>query len=148
MPNFISMKRSLFIIALLLVSLTVWSQNDKGQINQKDGINYTVKGINDTVYAIAEREPSYPDGLVQFQNYILAHFNKSVLKVHQGPMKEIVIFIVEKDGSLTNVKVIKGVTAAIDSETVRVIRTSPKWLPGINNMKVRNVQFAASIKLN
>ena len=39
-------------------------------------------------------------------------------------------FVVEKDGSLTDIKVIKGVSPELDAEAVRLIKESPKWQPG------------------
>jgi protein TonB len=52
----------------------------------------------------------------------------------------LVTFVIEKDGSVSNVKIIKGVEQSIDNETLRVISSSPKWKPGIamgNPVRVR-----------
>ena len=52
--------------------------------------------------------------------------------------KVMVEFIIEKDGSVTNVRVVKGVAEELNNEAVRVIAASPKWKPGrVNNNKVR-----------
>src|ERR1700744_1317520 len=120
---------------------------DNGQRSPKDGAGYTVTKRNDTVYYAVEYEPLYPGGLNSFNNFVNAHFDQSLLN-NTGPSREIITFIVKKDGSLTDVKVIRGITAAIDSETVRVVRTSPKWHPGSSNGKLYNVQFTVAIRLN
>lgn len=62
----------------------------------------------------------------------------SVLKGEQG--KVMVEFIIEKDGKVTNVRVAKGVSDALDAEAVKVIEASPKWKPGrIKGEKVRTM---------
>ncbi|MBC7399567.1 MAG: energy transducer TonB, partial [Mucilaginibacter sp.] len=59
--------------------------------------------------------------------------------------KVIMQFIVEKDGSLTNVKAIKGPGGGTSEEALRVMQKSPKWKPGINDGKPVRVQYAAPI---
>ena len=55
-------------------------------------------------------------------------------------------FIVEKDGSITNVKVDKGVSSTIDKEAIRVVQKMPKWNPG--QVKGRNVRSKFRIPIN
>ncbi|WP_242689131.1 energy transducer TonB [Pedobacter sp. SYSU D00535] len=50
-------------------------------------------------------------------------------------------FIVEKDGRLTDIKVLKGVGFGCDEEAVRVLRRSPAWAPGIQNDRKVRVQY-------
>jgi TonB family protein len=59
-------------------------------------------------------------------------------------------FIVEKDGSISNVKVQKGIGKSCDVEALRVIQAMPKWTPGTQNGKPVRVQFTVpiSFKLN
>ncbi len=67
------------------------------------------------------------------------------MKLTQVQGKVIVQFIVEKDGSLTNIKAIKGPGGGTSEEAVRVMQKSPKWQPGIKDGKPVRVQFAAPI---
>jgi periplasmic protein TonB len=58
------------------------------------------------------------------------------------------VLFVEKDGSLTNIKIIKGIAkgVALDEETLRMICKMPKWTPGKTNGKVVRVRFNLPIK--
>jgi TonB family protein len=57
----------------------------------------------------------------------------------------VVSFIVEKDGSLTDVKVIKSVNPAFDKEAVRVVKSMPKWEPGMYRGKPARVKYCIPI---
>ena len=57
-----------------------------------------------------------------------------------------IAFIVEKDGSITNAKVIKGIGKPCDMEALRVIRAMPKWIPGTQKGNPVRVQFNMPIK--
>ena len=58
----------------------------------------------------------------------------------------VVSFIVEKDGSLTDVKVIKSVDPAFDKEAVRVVKSMPKWEPGMWRGKPARVHYCIPIR--
>jgi len=57
----------------------------------------------------------------------------------------LVQFIIEKDGSVTNVKVIKKVNDAIDAEAVRVVKAMPKWKPGKQNGREVRVKYTIPV---
>jgi len=88
-------------------------------------------GNSDAVYTYVEEAPQFPGGekarALFLQNNIkypkLALQNKIQGKVY-------ISFIIEKDGSLTNIKVLQGVGAGCDEEALRVARLMPKWKPG------------------
>jgi len=54
-------------------------------------------------------------------------------------------FIVEADGTVTNIKVVKKVSDEIDAEAVRVIKAMPKWKPGMQNGKVVRVKYTIPV---
>lgn len=53
----------------------------------------------------------------------------------------IVVFVVEKDGSITNTKIFRGLGSGCDEEAIRVIKKSPKWNPGMQNGQPVRVQL-------
>ena len=53
----------------------------------------------------------------------------------------VVNFIVEKDGAVSNVKVVRSVTPTLDAEAVRVIKAMPKWVPGKQDGKLVRVKY-------
>ena len=57
----------------------------------------------------------------------------------------VVSFIVEKDGSLTDVKVIKSLDPAFDKEAIRVVKSMPKWKPGMDNGEPIRVRYSVPV---
>lgn len=79
-----------------------------------------------------EKQPEFPGGLSSFYQYLnrnIKYPKEDWKNKIQG--KVFVSFVVEKDGQLTNVKLMRGVSKQIDAEALRVISASPKWNPGI-----------------
>ena len=108
-----------------------------------DSINGNSKGGNgsDTgiVFTRVQEIPTYPGGEEARKKFIREHFKYSNL----GPKVKIegvvwISFIVEKDGSLSTIKVLNGIGAACDNEVISVVKQMPKWKPGKQNgMPVR-----------
>jgi len=84
------------------------------------------------VYTSVDRTPKFPGGTAAFDEYVKSNI-KLPRKPKAGSGSVTVSFIVELDGSLRNVKVVKGLSTKCDSEAVRLIKSSPKWFPGIQN---------------
>lgn len=55
--------------------------------------------------------------------------------------KVYISFVVEPDGSISNVKLVKGIGAGCDEEAMRVIKKSPKWEPGVQNKQAVRVRY-------
>lgn len=92
------------------------------------------KKVEDYVFDAVEQKPSFPGGLVALNSYIgnnLQYPEKAKEKGVQG--RVIVKFIVEKDGSISNVEVNRSVDADLDNEAMRVIKSMPKWNPAKQN---------------
>lgn len=97
-------------------------------------------------YSNVITQARYPDGPEGFYKYISQNvkYPESAVKAHiQG--KVFVAFLVQEDGSLNNVKVVRGLTPEIDSEAVRVIKASPNWIPGKANGRNVRQQFTVPI---
>ena len=85
----------------------------------------------DTVYQIVEEMPEFPGG----ENALMEYVSKNVVYPEEAKEKEIqgrvfISFVVEKDGSIGEVKVLRGIGGGCDEESVRVISDMPKWKPG------------------
>ncbi len=93
--------------------------NENGQV-----INYTIK----------EALPSFKGGQNAFGNYLGQNIRyPSGAKDRNAQGRVILGFVIEKDGSLADIKILKNVDPEIDAEAIRVIRESPKWNPGIQH---------------
>ncbi len=85
---------------------------------------------------IVEQLPQYPGGMSQFVKWLtetLVYPDQAMKRKIQG--KVVISFIVEKDGSLSNLKVAKGAHRLLDAEAMRVAKLMPKWEAGKNNGK-------------
>ena len=59
--------------------------------------------------------------------------------------RAVVSFVVEKDGSITNVKVLKSLDPLLDKEAVRVVKTMPKWIPGKQSLVPVRVRYVLPV---
>jgi periplasmic protein TonB len=94
------------------------------------------------IFTAVEKDPTFKGGIDKFYQYLSQnlHYPASAIKNHiQG--KVFITFVVERDGSLTDVKVVRGVSEDIDAEALRVIKNSPKWNPGTQNRRAVRVQY-------
>ena len=106
----------------------------------------TNKMLNEPVFTSVERVPTFPGGLEAFGHYLASNIRYPARSREKGIQGRVIIsFIVEKDGSLSGVKVARGVATDIDQEALRVIRTSPDWKPGTQNGKPVRVAYSVPI---
>jgi TonB family protein len=107
--------------------------------------NGEIVGTNKAFTAV-EHEPEFPGGLGELYNFIKKNFHYPVLAKQNGIQGKVTVsFIVERDGSLTDVKIIKGIGDGCDEEAVRIIKLSPPWKPGYQNGKPVRVSFSIPI---
>lgn len=97
------------------------------------------------IYTSVEKVPKFPGGMEGFASYI-----KKNLKWPEKPRevegRVILTFVVEKDGSLTGIKVVRSIAPELDAEAVRLLKASPRWTPGIRDGKAVRVQYAVPIQ--
>ena len=100
----------------------------------------TATAVNDTLVYTSngvDIAPVYPSGIKAFYQYISDNFNLPTAKEFTGG-KVFTSFVIEKDGTITDVKALRDVGFGTGAEAVRVIKTSPAWIPGeVNGAKVR-----------
>jgi len=82
-------------------------------------------------------------GLPEYFSYVINYPEEAVKKGAQG--RVVCTFVVEKDGSITNVRVSRGVDPSLDKEAVRVIQNMPKWEPGMQNGKPVRVRYTLPV---
>ena len=104
------------------------------------------KAANDKVLEKAEVMPEYPGGEQAMMKFVA----DNVKYPQDARDKEIsgrvlVSFVVEKDGSIGDVKVVKGIGGGCDEEAVRVVNAMPKWKPGMDKGKPVRVSYMMPI---
>lgn len=98
------------------------------------------------IFTAVEQEPTFPGGMEKFINYLSKNIHyPAIARENNTQGRVIVSFVCERDGSLTDVKVARGIGDGCDEEAVRVIRNSPKWKPGIQNGRPVRVAYSVPI---
>lgn len=98
------------------------------------------------VFAMVEKMPLFPggqDGLIAFLAKTIQYPKEAQEKGLQG--RVVCSFIVEKDGSLSDAKVIRGIDPLLDQEALRVISVMPKWTPGTQRGKAVRVKYTVPL---
>ncbi len=119
----------------IIILLMFYSVNNFSQTTEKplDNNIYSLNGI--------EVKPEYPDGLEKLnalvnERYLNAGFASEIKgKVYS-------LFVVEKDGSLSNVKILRGVDQKKAKEIIKILESLPKWIPGKQNGQTVRVHYA------
>ncbi|GAB4317698.1 MAG: energy transducer TonB [Bacteroidales bacterium] len=103
------------------------------------------------IFTVVESMPQFPGGDAARIKYLQENIVYPTLARESGIQGRVfVTFVVEKDGSVTDVKVLRGIGGGCDEEAVRVIENMPKWIPGKQRGKPVRVQYNMPIlfKLN
>ena len=100
----------------------------------------------DTVYQMVDQMPEFPGGMDAMMEFIASNVKYPQDAIDQGKGGRVLVsFVVEKDGYVSNPKVIKGVCESIDEEATRVIRAMPRWYAGMKDGKPVRVSFTIPI---
>jgi len=93
--------------------------------------------------------PEFPGGAQALSNYLNTNVKYPKIAEEEGVQGEVVVsFFVERDGSITDVRVIKAVHRALDVEAMRVVRNMPKWTAGTINGEVVRTQYTLPISFH
>ena len=124
------------------------SDEDKKFQTIKEDVYQTLKNksVGDSIYQIVEQMPKFPGG----ESALMEYVSKNVAYPEEAKEKEIqgrvfIGFVVEKDGSIGEVKVLRGIGGGCDEEAVRVIKGMPKWKPGMQKGKPVRVSYQIPI---
>lgn len=86
------------------------------------------------VFDIVEQQPLFPGGPTALMKYLSENTKYPVVAQENGVQGRVTVqFVVEKDGSISDVHVLRGVDPSLDKEAVRVVKSMPRWTPGKQN---------------
>lgn len=86
------------------------------------------------VFDIVEQQPLFPGGPAALMKYLSENTKYPVVAQENGVQGRVTVqFVVEKDGSISDVHVLRGVDPSLDKEAVRVVKSMPRWTPGKQN---------------
>ena len=98
------------------------------------------------VYQIVEQMPEFPNGQEALMLYIAKQVKYPAEAKKAGAQGRVFIgFIVEPDGSLSDFKVLRGIGYGCDEEALRVVKSMPKWQPGMHRGKAVRVQYLVPV---
>lgn len=104
---------------------------------------------SDHIFKAVEVQPKPPGGMDEFMNYIAKNYKYPSQAIEQGVSGRVILqFVVERDGSLTDIKIIRDLKYGTGEEAVRVLKGAPKWQPGFQNGRPVRVQYTLPIVLN
>lgn len=122
----VSLKVVLMMLVLLFSFMTSTAQTKK----------------NDMVFDVVEVMPQFPGGQIAMLQYLMKNIKYPEQAMKEGIQGRVAVsFIVEKDGSISDVKPILSVHPLLNKEAVRVVKSMPKWSPGKHNGKPVRVRF-------
>jgi protein TonB len=137
---------------LTKADLTISTADIKGtdEVNGQDigDLNNKMVG-EDSIsapYAVVEQMPEFPGGEPALRKYLFATVKYPRIATENGIQGKVYVsFVVDRNGSISNVKVTRGVDASLDQEAVRVVKMMPKWIPGKQNGEAVRVSFTVPI---
>ena len=100
-----------------------------------------------TIFEVVEQMPEFPNGgMAGLMQFLSKNIKYPTIAQENGTQGRVTVqFVVNKDGSIVDAKVLRGVDPYLDKEALRVIGTMPKWKPGMQRGKVVRVKFTVPV---
>ena len=139
---------------LLLPSFNLKAQNVISPNNEKNGPTIlravgddsTVSDKEKVYHQVVGQQPSFPGGREELFKYLTYNVKYPIdAAKNKIEGRVLVTFVVEHDGSISNVNVANSVYPSLDKESIRVVSGMPKWIPGKANGKTVRVKYTIPI---
>lgn len=142
------MKQFLAFIFLSVGATTLFAQNPV-IIEQNLPDSATIEQNSPKVYTIVEKMPQFVGGQEGLYKYLQEHLIYPKKAVEQGIQGKVFCqFVVDEEGYVRDVVVLRSVNPLLDAEALRVIKAMPKWEPGTQNEKTVKVYFNLPISFS
>ncbi len=129
-------------------ALDVKGNSDNGAVLQvaqrvaDEPVKQAPPEVENKVFDVVEQMPSFPGGEGALMKYLSENIKYPVVAQENGVQGRVVVsFVVEKDGSITDVKVARSVDPSLDREATRVVKSMPHWIPGKQNGSAVRVKY-------
>jgi protein TonB len=126
------------------------TQNIEGEVGLDNIIEEPaplVEEEKEEVFLVVEEMPEFPGGMAAMQKFISSNIKYPRAASAQGlEGRVIVTFVINGQGEVDKVEVVKGIGGGCDEEAVRVVKMLPKWKPGRQNGRPVSVKFTVPIK--
>ena len=102
--------------------------------------------VSNKVFDVVEEMPSFPGGQAALMSFLSSNIKYPVVAQENGVQGRVIVgFVVERDGSITDVKVMRSVDPSLDREAQRVVRAMPRWKPGKQNGSAVRVKYTVPV---
>lgn len=110
---------------------TISRPQSQPQATTSPAVSNTPQIVSEQVFTVVEKMPEFPGGQGELLKYLARSIKYPVIAQENGIQGRVTVsFIVEKDGSIRDVEVLRGVDPSLDKEAMRVLSVMPKWTPG------------------
>ena len=102
--------------------------------------------VEEEVFDMVEQAPQFPGGQAELMSWLGKNIRYPVIAQENGIQGRVICqFVVGSDGSVRDIKVMRGVDPSLDKEAIRVIQSMPKWIPGRQNGKAVSVRYTLPV---
>ncbi|WP_286847164.1 MULTISPECIES: energy transducer TonB [unclassified Proteiniphilum] len=102
--------------------------------------------VTEEIFVVVENQPEFPGGNAAMMKFLSDNIKYPVIAQENGIQGRVICnFVVERDGSITDVQVVRGVDPSLDREAVRVIQSMPRWTPGKQRGQAVRVRFTLPV---
>ena len=102
--------------------------------------------VSNKVFEVVEEMPSFPGGAGALNAFLSSNTKYPVVAQENGVQGRVIVgFVVERDGSISDVKVLRSVDPSLDREATRVVKSMPKWTPGKQNGSTVRVKYTVPV---
>ena len=105
-----------------------------------------IEEVAEEVFVVVEQQPEFPGGQAALMKYLNSSIKYPQVAQDNGIQGRVITqFVVEKDGSITDVQVVKGADPSLDKEAIRVVKAMPSWKPGQQQGKKVRVRYTLPV---
>ena len=102
--------------------------------------------VSNKVFDVVEEMPHFPGGAAALQAFLSSNTKYPVVAQENGVQGRVIVsFVVERDGSITDVRVVRSVDPSLDREASRVVSSMPRWSPGKQNGSAVRVKYTVPV---
>lgn len=129
----------------IITNMTDWRPGYIDEQPVRALLSYNIVFVS--AYSVVEKMPEFPGGFNALFKYLAMNIRYPPLALNSGIQGRVFInFVVESDGSISNVRLLRGIGGGCDSEALRVVRKMPKWIPGVQKGKPVRVSYNLPVK--
>lgn len=138
--------------AVIENELGIVDMSEKNAVNEEVVqvvVEEEVEEVEEEIFTVVENDPEYPGGMEALYKYLASNIKYPALaKENNITGKVYVTFVVEKDGSIANPRILRDIGGGCGQEAIRVVKSMPKWKPGKQRGEAVRVQFNLPVSFN